>query len=328
MHQCGRNSSLQEVVALLSAGRRWVVAAHFNPDPDAYGAMCGLSLALRQCGKETALVNESGILPIYGFIPGIEEVQKQLPSGDWDGAIVCDCGDADRVGEVLKPELLKVRPLINIDHHISNDFFGDLNYVRGDACSSCELVLEVVDALGVTLTPEIAKCLLTGIIGDTGLFRYSSVTAQTFSIAEKLERAGAGAHTIARALYGDRPISAVRLKAEVLRNLKLHFEGRVSEALITNEIMSACGAGPADCESLVEAARDIAGVVIAVSIRRDKDLWKVSLRSKDERINLSDLAAGFGGGGHRQAAAFRWRGELEDLRSQLLARLCEELQKL
>ena len=328
MNQCGQNSSAQEVSAALSAGRRWLVASHFNPDPDAYGSMCGLSLALRQCGKETAVVNESGIFSIYGFIPGIEEVQSQVPPGPWDGVVVCDCGDADRVGDVLKPELLKVRPLINIDHHISNDFFGDLNFVRSNACSSCELVLEVVSALGGALTPQIAECLLTGIIADTGLFRYSSVSAQTFAIAEKLERAGAHAHSIARALYGDRRISAVRLQAEVLRNLALHFEGKVSEVVITSEIMAACGAAPEDCESLVEAARDIAGVVIAVSIRRDKDLWKVSLRSKDERLNLSELAAEFKGGGHRQAAAFRWRGALEDLRSRLLARLSEELQKL
>ena len=328
LKKAGVHSSLQEVCSAISAGRRWLVAAHFNPDPDAYGAQCAITAALRSCGKQALNLNESGSLSVYEFIPGVKELQSAVTDGEWDGVIICDCGDADRIGDRLKHGLLKFAPVINIDHHISNDFFGDLNYVRGDACSSCELVFEIVNALGVPLSPEIATCLLTGIIADTGLFRYSSVSAGTFRLAEELTAAGASPHHISRALYGDRRIAAVKLQAEAMRNLELYFDGRVSEVLVTSAMLEQFGAGPEDCESLVEAARDVAGVLIAVSIRRDKDLWKVSLRSKSDSLNVSEVAAQFGGGGHRQAAACRWRGDLEDLRSKLHARLFEELKKL
>jgi bifunctional oligoribonuclease and PAP phosphatase NrnA len=309
-----KSSSLQEICEAIGRASRWLVAAHYSPDPDAYGASCGLALALRQAGKEAACLNESGALSIYSFIPGIDSVQQQVPPGQWDGVIACDCGELNRLGDQLHLELAQVGVMINIDHHISNTFFGRYNYVRSDASSTSELIYEVLTAMGLPVSKEVAACLMTGIMG-----------AHTFAVAEKLVRAGAVPYKIGRALYGDRRAAAVKLQAEALRHIAMHCEGRVSEVVVTAEMLAEFQATTEDCDNLVEAARDIAGVLISISIRRDNDIWKISLRSKDSRYNVSEVAAEFGGGGHREAAAFRWRGSLEELRTRLLARAAKAL---
>lgn len=313
--------SLQKIADALAKLESAVIVAHYHPDADALGASCAMLLALRQLGKRVICVNESKVPERYLDLPGVREVQNALPAEGYQALIVCDSGDIKRVGDSFVDRAQAFPALINIDHHISNDFFGSLNYVVPTACSTAELIYDLLEAMRFKLTPDIANCIYAGIAGDTGCFKYSSTNARVFELARNLVDAGARPTAIGDMLFGAKPERQVRLEALALSEIQLFAEGRIALVLVTPEMYQRCGASSEDTEHLVELVREVKGVRIAVLIRRDDNLWKVSLRLNGESPNLSEIAAKFGGGGHKQAAAFRWRQSLEVLRSSLLAAL-------
>lgn len=321
------NNSLEEIAALLRASRSVAILSHYNPDVDAYGSSCGLALTLRGLGLTVTCVNESGIIPRYSFLPGVSEVERTLPSATPDLVIVCDCGDIKRVGETLVGQVEAAAKLLNIDHHASNELFGTHNYVHPEASSTSELILHIIDALGVSCTPEVATCLYAGIVGDTGSFRYSSVRASTFEVARRLVEAGASPSGIADAMFSRTSLAAVRLQAEALAGLTTHFDGRFAEVIVPHEQYLKHGASAEDVDALAERARDIEGVQVSALIRSDDGvLWRVSLRSRSPETDVSEVARHFGGGGHRAAAAFRFRRSLDELRPALLTQIERLLQ--
>jgi len=316
-----RGQPLTELTAAIRAASSIVVVSHYNPDADAYGSSCGLTLGLRSLGKKVVCVNETGVLDRYTFIPGVGEVQSSFPAGEWDLCITCDCGDRGRIGESLKGTVTAFPRLMNIDHHASNDLFGHLNYVIDTASSTSEMIVEVLNALGVTLSPDMALCLFAGISADTGSFRYASTSARTFAVAEALVGAGARPAAVSQALYGSDSLALVKLQAAAVSAMEILAGGRLSCIAVPQEMFKAHGALPEDADSLVERGRDIAGVEIAVLFKQDVDLWRVSLRSKRAELDVSQVAQAFGGGGHKMAAGFRWRRELSELRPLLLGKL-------
>lgn len=314
-------SSLSSVAEKVLSCDHIAIVAHYNPDADAYGSALGLMHALRQFGKTVCCINETPLEPRYAFLPGSNEVAQQLPSGDWKHLIVLDCGSYARVGDKLTKQLPKFETTINIDHHISNDNFGDLHYVAAGASSTSEIIFNLLETAKIKITPESANCLLAGIFGDTGSFRYSATSAQTFEAAAALVKAGANSSWIAGELFSRQPLAAVKLQSLALSSLRLHANAKVAEVVVDRAMCQTAGASIEDSEDLAERARDIDGVVVAVSIREHPDVWRISLRSKDQRCDVSSLAQNFGGGGHRMAAAFRWRKSLDELRSQLIPAL-------
>lgn len=313
----GTQSSLVEIATVLKGLRRIVVMSHYNPDPDAYGSSCGLALTLRALGKEVVCVNESGILERLRWIPGVNEIRPALPEGSWDAIVACDCGDAKRVGDTLKDSVLAHPLLINIDHHASNDFFGRYNYVIPTACSTAELICDLVDALDAPWSPEIAICLYSGLSSDTGSFRYSSTTAKTFEMAQKLVAHGASPVAVAQHLYASNSLASVKLHAEAMSGLQLFFDNQVAQVKVPVEMLARNGATKEDADPLVDLARDIEGVRIAILFKQDDGIWRVSLRSKDSALDVARIASTFGGGGHRAAAGFRWRRSYEELETNL-----------
>ena len=316
---------MQAIRKAISSARRCLVVSHYNPDPDAYGASLGLTHALRNLGKHAECLNQSGSSKRYPSMPGIEEVRADVPEGDWDLLCVVDCADFDRIGDDLGPKLPRDITVINIDHHVSNNRFGNLQYVKTDGSSSSELVFHLIEEIPHALSREVAECLLAGIYGDTGSFRYSSTGADTFLVAHKLCKLGASPHAIASELYGMVELSALKLQTTALRDVRMHCNNRVAEIVVTREMLDHCNAVIEDTDMLAERARDIAGVDVAYAIREDKDIWRVSLRSKSSEYNMSELAQRFGGGGHVSAAAFRWRKPVEELRAKLLAEVARLL---
>ncbi len=321
------NTTTKDLAQKLLDYPNLVLVTHTHPDPDAYGSICGLALALKNAGRNVTLVNESAPVEGLNFFPLSSEITSTFPKGDtaeYPVVITLDCGDEKRVGDSLVGELMdRDWEVINIDHHISNNFFGSTNFVRPDYSSTCEIIYHLLDAALLEITPEVAQTLLTGIVADTGSLRYSSASAETFRVAANLVEAGANQEEIGKKLYGQVKLSTVKLLSEVLLNLHLYEDGKVAVAVVPEELLKKHGAGPDATDSLSERTRDIEGVLVSAAIRQYEDMWKVSLRSKDERINVSDIAAKFGGGGHRQAAAFRWKKDLEELQNELLIRLTE-----
>ena len=319
--EMNKESLINEVVSAIKSAQKIAVVSHYNPDADAHGSSCALALCLIELKKEVFLVNQSALTDRYAFIPGTKLVNQNWPEAALDLVVITDCGTLERVGEELQKKVVKTSNMVNIDHHISNDNFAKLNFVDVSASSSSEIIYHVIKALGVGLTSDIATALYAGICGDTGSFRFSCTTEETFRIAAELVNAGASPDRISTELFGNSSLAAVLLQAEAIRKVNMHTDGKIAEIIVTDEMYSLFNAVPDDTEALAERARDIKGVYVAVLIKKDKDIWRISMRSIDKRYNVSDIAANFGGGGHSVAAAFRWRRGLEELRSQLIPKI-------
>jgi phosphoesterase RecJ-like protein len=325
---------LSPILDAIKASSRVVIVSHTNPDADAYGSSCGLAWALKALGKDVVVHNETGFIPRYNVVPGAAAVVK----GAWEPLppqgllIVVDCGAIERVGDSLL-ELAKAAPhMINIDHHTSNLSFGHLNYVVEGASSTSELVFNLVKALEQSvgrsdlLTPEAAGCLMAGIIGDTGSFKYSSTKPSTFLAAYELMNRGARPDLLTQELFANHSLAAVRLQSDAMGAIQVHNGGQFAEVVVTQAMLKKHGADLLDSESLAERARDIEGVKVSALYKEDVDLWRVSLRSRGGVVDVSVIAAAFGGGGHKPAAAFRWRKDFATLQQELREAISKALE--
>jgi phosphoesterase RecJ-like protein len=315
------SSDFNAVVATLQKCNRFVVVSHFNPDADAYGATAALTLALRKLGKHVLAVNESGQVARYKSLPIVGEIKDSLPEADYDCVCIVDCGDIKRVGDSFVSKIAHYPHSLNIDHHFSNTRFAGINWVEEQISSTSEMLFYLITGLGVEIDQPIAHALMAGIIGDTGSFRYRSTTAKTFEVASALAAAGAVPADIFSAIYGSPRVEVVRFQAAALSNLELFADGQIAMVCVDAGMFKAHGASLDDADVLVDRARDIAGVRVSVAIRQADDIWRVSLRSKAEQDDVSSIAQKFGGGGHKMAAAFRWRQDLPTLKTQLLDQL-------
>lgn len=324
-------SDLTSVVDALLSTKRAVVFSHVNPDADAYGSSCGLALGLEQLGVEVTILNESGFIPRYGAIPAATRTSKVIPSSIAEDClvIVCDCGALERVGDTVVPLLQKAHGLINIDHHNANSCFGSLNYVVEGASSTSELVYNMLREVEQrakrddVISKDAAACLLAGIIGDTGSFRYPSTAASTFLAAHDLVQRGARPDILTQELFANHTLSAVRLQSEAMAAIQISQGGVFAEVVVTQEMVKRLGADLLDADSLAERARDIAGVRVSALYKQDVEFWRVSLRSRQGAVDVSEIAQSFGGGGHKPAAAFRWRKDFETLRAELSTKIAD-----
>jgi phosphoesterase RecJ-like protein len=326
------NPELLAIVESIEASDRVVIVSHTNPDADAYGSSCGLALGVRSLGKDVVVHNDHGFIPRYRVIPGAEQVIKGAwaPLEDRDLLIVVDCGGADRVGDALLQDLQAAPNVINIDHHASNTRFGSLNYVVEGASSTSELVFELLKALeshagrsGV-ISSDAAACLLSGIIGDTGSFRYPSTTAKTFHVAGELVALGARPDILTQELFATQSLVALKLQSEALGAVTIHPNG-FAEVVVTQDMLRKHGADILDADSLAERARDIEGVKVSALYKQDVDLWRISLRSRRGIVDVSAIAQSFGGGGHKAAAAFRSKSELVKIQEALRVAIARSL---
>ncbi len=320
------NNTISEIAAALNASGSVLIVSHTSPDPDAYGSAAGLGLTLRQAGKRVVFLNESGASDRLSFIPAVNETVSALPSQKFDLICIVDCGELKRVGDSLLEPLRGLHPTLNIDHHISNDRFGDSNYVISDASSTSELVFDLLCAADLAIPADAATALYAGISGDTGSFRYSNTTQKVFETAAGLVERGANAGVIAQNLYSKNSRASVRVQAEALSAMEFLFGDRCAWIVVPAELAAKHGATKEDTEGLVERGRDIEGVIISVFIREEEGIWKVSMRSRDARFNVSNVAAQFGGGGHIMAAAFRWRRGYDELEKSLRQSIAELFQ--
>jgi phosphoesterase RecJ-like protein len=238
------------------------------------------------------------------------------------------------VGDTYLPWLKAAPLVVNIDHHNANTEFGHFNIVVETASSTSEIIFDLLCMLEKDLGREdiihadSAMALLAGIIGDTGSFRYATTSAKTFLAAHTLVLRGARPDTIAQKLFASVSLAAVRLQADAMSSMQMHFNGKFAEVLVSQEMLARHGAELLDSDSLVERARDIEGVLVAALFKQDLDLWRVSLRSRSGTVDVAAIARSFGGGGHKPAAAFRWRRDLPTLQSELRARIQEALEAL
>ena len=310
------------VIAALTEAKTALLFLHINADGDSVGSTLALAQALERRGATCWLTYGDRFPEPYRFLPGADRLQPWqtiAPDLRFDLAILPDCSDVDRVGAAVKL-LAQAAQVVNIDHHPSNRGFGDVRWL--DPTRSCvgEMVLEIIDGLGVPIDAAIATCLYTAIMTDTGSFAFESTTARTHRYAARLLEHGAKPHVIAREVYGKISLRSLRLLGEVLAGLEVSADGRVAWIRISRELRARHGAGPHDCEGFVNYPRNLAGVEIALAFYEEDDgSVRVAFRST-QYADVSQLAAEFGGGGHRRAAGCRHRGPLEQAVREIVAR--------
>jgi bifunctional oligoribonuclease and PAP phosphatase NrnA len=309
-------SAEARVLDLIRRGERFLVTSHSRPDGDAVGSMLAMGMLLRQMGKHADLVTADRIPHVYRRLPNAEQIRTAMRvQGPYDAAILLECDGLDRA-KLLGMENLT---LINIDHHVSGREFGAVNWIDCEAASVGEMVYRLLRAAGGTLTREIAECLYTTILTDTGGFCYGATRPATFALAYELTQAGADPIGIAQDIYFSTSTAKMLLLGAALCNLKR--EDRLAWLWITHADMERSGAAEEDCEGIVNYAVCIEGVEAAAFLRElPEGRIRLSLRSKG-RINVAAIAESLGGGGHENAAGCTLDGPLEHALDEILTRL-------
>ena len=313
---------MQAILTALREGEKFLVCSHSRPDGDAVGSMLAMAMLLRQMGKRVDVVAADRVPAVYRGLPGASGVRHAMRvHGPYDAVVLLECDGLERT---------RLRGLermfhINIDHHASGKEFGELNWIDREAASVGELVHRLVHAAGCTVTPEMATCLYTTLLTDTGGFCYGVLRPRTFALAGELVEAGADPVHIARDVYFANPFSKMLLLGKALSTLRR--DGALAWLRVTHEDMVSAGAVEEDCEGVVNFALSTAGVEAAVFLRElPEGRIRLSLRSKG-RINVASIAERLGGGGHENAAGCTLDGPMERATEEILAALCREMDR-
>jgi phosphoesterase RecJ-like protein len=273
------------------------ILSHLNPDADTLGTALGLYALLRADKRfKVEVVNASTELPLYlDFLPHFQKIKHHM---DYTDSVIlsCDCGSVDRLGFDLEG-----RDIINIDHHQSNTYYGNINVVIPEYASASQVAFALFKEL-YPIEADAATCFYTALLSDTRFFTTSSVNEEVFSVAQALVQAGALPDEIARHFTQRRPLSSLRILERALSSLSLYHEAKIATLMVTKEDISASGATVPDMEGIVDHARSLATVEIALFAMELKDGIRISLRSK--KVDVSKVAMAFGGGGHKVAAGF------------------------
>jgi phosphoesterase RecJ-like protein len=311
-----------ELIDTIKRGRRFVVASHQRPDGDAIGSAYAMALALRALGKQAIVVTDA-IPPVFlqpfPDVAGIIVTPEVTES--YDAALIMECGDLARTGV----RGLDRSPVMNIDHHPGNTFYGGVNWVDESAAACGEMVFGLIEAIGAPLTPDIATHVYLAILTDTGSFHFSHLSPRTYEIAGRCVEAGADPQWIARTHYDSNSLSRVRIFGAVMNGMVIVGEGRAALLSITRKTMDALGGTSDDLEGLINfplTVKDIEAVAFFKEIG-DND-WRVSLRSKGS-VDIGVIARAHGGGGHTNASGCSAKGSLDDVNRQFGQLLTEAI---
>ncbi|MFZ3100986.1 MAG: bifunctional oligoribonuclease/PAP phosphatase NrnA [Desulfitobacteriaceae bacterium] len=318
------SNSLPEMITELRKAPQVALFSHVSPDGDCMGSMLALGLALEKLNKQIYFFNPDPVPPYLAFLPGVNRVNSTLPVIWPEVLVFVDCTDIERTS--LTTQDLPIESIVlNLDHHISNSSFGHINVIDPQASASGEMVLTLIEELGVELDKEIATNLYTAIVTDTGSFQYSNTTAQTHRVVAKLIDQKIELETIHSSLFDQKPLAHLKLLQRALASLQLFSDGQIALMILSNQDFIECGAGENLSEGLVNYARTIEGVEVAILIReRDSMSVKVALRS-NLWLNVNEVAAIFQGGGHKRAAGCSLKLSLAEAQVVVLKAVQEAL---
>ncbi|MEG0427022.1 MAG: bifunctional oligoribonuclease/PAP phosphatase NrnA [Akkermansia sp.] len=320
--------TLQQIRDVIRDHDRFVVIAHFRPDGDAIGATIALGLALRSMGKKVFLLNEDPVPAQLRFLKGSELIE-QTPDCliDADVAISLDNGARKRLGERSLRALANVPIWLNIDHHETNDHYGNICYIHPDKCATCAIIYDMLKAMNITFTPEIRDAIYAGVSTDTGSFQYEKTTPEVMDMAADLLRMGVKVQDINRKLYQETSWGKLMLTKEVLNGMRRTPDQLIAYFCLTQACKDNIHATEDDTEGLIDMLRSILGVKLAAIFEEMQDgRIRISLRSKDPALSVSAVAASFGGGGHSMAAGIRMPGSITDARDKVIAALQESIE--
>ena len=312
--------TLQETVRAIRDHKEFALAAHVNPEGDCVASLLALDSLLGKVGKKSHIFCEDPIPTGLSFLDNgrWKHSKTNLPAVSFDAAAVVDCGSMERIGKAQELLTAKKTFLINIDHHISNRDFGDINFVDVKAAASGELIYDLFRAFQVPLSKEDRELIYVSLSTDTGSFRYSNTTAKTHEIAGRLLAEGLDTETLNERLYDSMPLERFRLFKVFLDRIRFEDGGRIAYALVTDEDLKLAQAGKEHLEGFVEFMRSLRGVEISFLVTLDGENSRLSFRSKGS-CDVNVIASNFGGGGHRKAAGCTIHAQPEEAVGKVLA---------
>jgi phosphoesterase RecJ-like protein len=314
---------LQQVAQVLQEAKSVVLACHLNPDGDTLGCALALQSVLEGLGKRVVTLSSDGVPEIYRFLPGSEKVLTSTEQRGFDVAVVCDTGTPERIGKA-RDAVFSARIIVDIDHHVTEGAFGDIRIQQPKAAATAEIVYRLLKVMDAPIGPGVATCLLTGIITDTGLYRYMNVSPSTFRLSATLMEAGASPAQIAEEVFERRSFPSVRLLGRALEHIRQEEEGKLVWSYLSYEDFTELGATDEDTEGIITQLRAVRDSVVLALLREVKPgRVRVSVRSRDERFDMSKLAEKFGGGGHRMAAGFWVDGGIDEAKAKVIGALRE-----
>ena len=315
---------MDKIKSHLQNSKNVLVVSHANPDGDAIGSLIAMGLALKAIGKKTTLYNESSIPAVYRFLPAVNSVVREIGNQNFDTAVILDCGDLERIGEAVSM-VRRIPVIINIDHHVTNAGFGNLQLIDTSACATAEIVYRLIKQLSVSIDENIATSIYTGILTDTGSFRFSNTNKAAFAICEEMMALGVDPYKIAQRVYGTYSLGRIKLLNLALDSIEISYNGRLSIMTLTQNMLKKTRTQSEDVDGLINYARRIEDVKVAALIQEYQNgdgtsetcgNYHVSLRS-DGTIDVAEIASSFGGGGHSSAAGFNIESTLTDLKLKI-----------
>ncbi len=318
----------EQISAVLKASRRILVASHIDPDGDAIGTQLAFAAYLEDLGKEVFLVRHGDIPHKYRFLSGVDRIphfsEYESSPPDIDTALILECPTVERIGQasqLLKPGI----SIVNIDHHFDNSYFGAVNWIDSKASSVGEMAYEYFQTVGFEISKSTAEQLYTAILTDTGRFRFSSTSPRTMEIAGKLIEAGVQPQRITDLVYFDVRSSTIKLVGKVLNSIEFLFDGRICILTQTRRMLEETGADASEAEGVVDYTLHSSGVIGGALLKENEGAHtRVSFRSKDG-INVAEIAAKYGGGGHFNASGCTIPMPIEDARKEVIRLFTEAL---
>jgi phosphoesterase RecJ-like protein len=307
-----------EIVDSIATRQRYVISSHSRPDGDSIGSQLAMAFALRAMGKEVRIVNSDAAPGPLRAFPGVGEIEiAARVDGAFDAAIIMECGDLTRTGVTGLDQFF----VINIDHHPGNTGYGRINWFDSTAAACGEMVYELIGALGVPLSVEMATHIYVAILTDTGSFHYSSISPRTFEICRQALVAGVEPVLVARHVYDSNNMGRLRLFGAVLSAMQLDATGRIAMVYLNHEMARAAGGTYDDTEGLINlplTVKEIQAVVFFKQIEGEQ--YRVSLRSKGD-VDIGAVATEFGGGGHKNAAGCTVSGSIDALQELFVGKM-------
>ncbi len=312
-------NDLRVVAESILRCQRPIICGHVMPDGDSLGSVLALGLGLGLLGKQVTMASSDPLPGLYSFLPGINEmIVGEVSPEAFDLLIVVDCSVPDRLGSALLPLYERGLATVVLDHHVNDQPFGDFNYVRSSAAATGEIIMDLLEVLGIPLNTDLAINLYTAIVTDTGSFRYENTTSETHRRVARLLEYNVPVARLSNLIFSEQPISQIRLLEAVLSTLEVSENGQLATISLSRQTQESVGANDQQIEGMINYARNIQNVEVAMFFRElDEQRIKISFRSK-YYIDVNLFAKRFGGGGHVRASGCTVEGTLSEVKDRVV----------
>lgn len=316
---------INSVIEAINKSKKIGITCHVSPDGDALGSSLALMQGLLKLNKEAYIMSKEFLPETFEYLPFSNEVSKNIDHilENTDTIIVLDCGNIDRINANLELSNREYT-LINIDHHLSNDLYGDINYVNTDAAAVAEIIYEILNIMHIKIDEDIAACLYTSLVTDTGSFKHSNTTDLTHKIAGYLINTGIDFSQIHRNIFENVKYSRIKLQGRVIENMYLIYDEKICIMELTQEMLNEFNINNGDSSDIISLGTKIDTVEVAILLKETEEGVKVSLRSKNI-VDVRKIAEKFGGGGHVRAAGFASQKSLKEIKKIIIEDIEKEL---